>query len=205
VKLAIDPTTNTVYVTTVSDNVLVIDGATNTLAPSINVGTTTIGIAVDPATDTVYATSNGPPSVLVIDGKTKAVTAVVALGVGAPEAVAVDSSTDLVYVVNDSLNTVSVIEGGSPVAPSVSSVAPSSGPVGGGTAVTITGSGFIPASTVVVGEGRGPPRGRLGDRVSGGRPFPVWFFEVDGETIGGATARTLVDLLEVALGIDTDH
>ncbi|MDA8357066.1 MAG: CoA pyrophosphatase [Actinomycetota bacterium] len=54
-------------------------------------------------------------------------------------------------------------------------------------------------------EERWPPRGPLGDRVSGGRPFPVWFFEVDGETIWGATARILVDLLEVALGIDTDH
>jgi 8-oxo-dGTP pyrophosphatase MutT (NUDIX family) len=31
--------------------------------------------------------------------------------------------------------------------------------------------------------------------------FPVWFFEVDGETVWGATARTLVELLCAILGV----
>lgn len=31
--------------------------------------------------------------------------------------------------------------------------------------------------------------------------FPVWFFEVEGETVWGATARTLVELLCVILGV----
>jgi 8-oxo-dGTP pyrophosphatase MutT (NUDIX family) len=31
--------------------------------------------------------------------------------------------------------------------------------------------------------------------------FPVWFFEVDGETVWGATARTLVELLCSILGV----
>ncbi len=31
--------------------------------------------------------------------------------------------------------------------------------------------------------------------------FPVWFFEVDGETVWGATGRTLVELLCVVLGV----
>ena len=32
--------------------------------------------------------------------------------------------------------------------------------------------------------------------------FPVWFFEVAGETVWGATARTLVELLCLVLGVD---
>ncbi len=46
----------------------------------------------------------------------------------------------------------------------------------------------------------------VGDRPGGARPepgeFPVWFFEVAGETIWGATARTLVELLCLVLGVD---
>jgi 8-oxo-dGTP pyrophosphatase MutT (NUDIX family) len=32
--------------------------------------------------------------------------------------------------------------------------------------------------------------------------FPVWFFDVAGETVWGATARTLVELLCLVLGVD---
>ncbi len=32
--------------------------------------------------------------------------------------------------------------------------------------------------------------------------FPVWFFEVAGETVWGATARTLVELICLVLGVD---
>jgi 8-oxo-dGTP pyrophosphatase MutT (NUDIX family) len=42
------------------------------------------------------------------------------------------------------------------------------------------------------------------DRPSEPRPpgeFPVWFFEVAGETVWGATARTLVELLCLVLGV----
>ncbi len=40
--------------------------------------------------------------------------------------------------------------------------------------------------------GTGPPPGE----------FPVWFFDVAGETVWGATARTLVELLCLVLGVD---
>ena len=36
-------------------------------------------------------------------------------------------------------------------------------------------------------------------RVAGGRKFPVWFFEVSGEMIWGATARMIHELLRVVL------
>ena len=37
--------------------------------------------------------------------------------------------------------------------------------------------------------------------VPGGE-FPVWFFDVAGETVWGATARTLMELLCLVLGVD---
>jgi hypothetical protein len=39
--------------------------------------------------------------------------------------------------------------------PAITSVSPSSGPAAGGTAITITGVGFAPGSTVVIGQGSG--------------------------------------------------
>jgi 8-oxo-dGTP pyrophosphatase MutT (NUDIX family) len=42
-------------------------------------------------------------------------------------------------------------------------------------------------------EGRGP--------TVGGEPFPVWFFELPDDTVWGATARMLVDLLRLVLQV----
>jgi 8-oxo-dGTP pyrophosphatase MutT (NUDIX family) len=41
--------------------------------------------------------------------------------------------------------------------------------------------------------GRGP--------TAGGEPFPVWFFELPDDTVWGATARMLVDLLRLILDV----
>jgi len=38
--------------------------------------------------------------------------------------------------------------------------------------------------------------------VPGRDHFPLWFFEVSGEMIWGATGRLLVDLLALALGVE---
>ena len=40
--------------------------------------------------------------------------------------------------------------------PTVSNVSPNSGPTAGGTSITITGTGFLPGATVVIGQGDGP-------------------------------------------------
>jgi hypothetical protein len=40
--------------------------------------------------------------------------------------------------------------------PTVSSVTPNTGPVGGGTPITITGTGFLTGATVEIGQGGGP-------------------------------------------------
>ena len=43
--------------------------------------------------------------------------------------------------------------------------------------------------------------GRVGATGVPDGEFPVWFFEVDGETVWGATARILVELLCLVLGV----
>jgi 8-oxo-dGTP pyrophosphatase MutT (NUDIX family) len=43
--------------------------------------------------------------------------------------------------------------------------------------------------------------GRVGVSGVPGGEFPVWFFEVAGETVWGATARTLVELLCLVLDV----
>jgi hypothetical protein len=49
--------------------------------------------------------------------------------------------------------------------PSVVSVSPSSGPLGGGTVITITGRGFIAGATVKIGQGFGTGAGAIVARV----------------------------------------
>ena len=45
--------------------------------------------------------------------------------------------------------------------PIVSAVSPKSGPTSGGTAITITGTGFVPGATVVIGQGNGAGTGAI--------------------------------------------
>ena len=45
------------------------------------------------------------------------------------------------------------------------------------------------------------PPGRSGQPARPGSEFPVWFFEVAGEMVWGVTARTLVELVCLVLGV----
>jgi YVTN family beta-propeller protein len=113
---AVDPTTHTVYVVNtlpvgapgygVPGTVSVIDGATNTVTSTLNVGVFPSAVAVDPTTHTVYVASLD--GVSVIDGTHSTVIADVPIG-GFPAGVAVDAGTQTVYVLNGN-NTVSVID-----------------------------------------------------------------------------------------------
>jgi IPT/TIG domain len=47
------------------------------------------------------------------------------------------------------------------VTPTVSAVSPNSGPLTGGTAITITGTGFVSGATVVIGQGSGSGAGAI--------------------------------------------
>src|SRR5579872_3072501 len=62
--VAVNPTTNTIYVTNLlSNNVSVINGATNLVTATIAVGTSPNGIAVDPKTNVIYVAHSGGSTV----------------------------------------------------------------------------------------------------------------------------------------------
>jgi YVTN family beta-propeller protein len=107
--VAVDPSTDTVYVTNYSGNtVSAIDGATNTV--TVTVGGAPAGDGVDPSTDTVYVANADSNTVSVINVATNAVTATITVD-SDPEGVGVNLATDTVYVANARSATVSVING----------------------------------------------------------------------------------------------
>jgi YVTN family beta-propeller protein len=129
VSIAIDESTNTIYVTNFDDGtVSVIDGATCdaivttgcTANPlTVLVGGSPEGIAFDSASGTLYVADTGDNKVLVIDAKTcnarvatgcTQTPATIAVG-KKPRGMAIDVATDTVYVANYGDHTVSVING----------------------------------------------------------------------------------------------
>ena len=109
--IAVDPTTNSVYVANASDNsVSVIDGATNTVTATIDVGSPPNSVAVNPVTNTVYVVNGVDNSVSAIDGATNTVTATIGVGSG-PVSVAVNPIANTAYTANWNDKSVSVING----------------------------------------------------------------------------------------------
>ena len=109
--VAVNPSTNTVYVTNYSGHsVSVINGSNNHVRSTVTVGTNPIGVAVNPSTNTVYVTNVFGDSVSVINGSNNHVKSTVTVGTH-PHGVAVNPSTNTVYVTNESGNSVSVING----------------------------------------------------------------------------------------------
>jgi YVTN family beta-propeller protein len=107
--VAVNPVTNKIYVTNRdSDNVMVIDGATNATT-NVSAGDDPIAVAVNPVTNKVYVANKLSNTVTVLDGATNATTTVSA-GIS-PEAVAVNPVTNKVYVANELGDTMTVIDG----------------------------------------------------------------------------------------------
>ena len=72
--VAVNPTTNTVYVTNNADNnVSVINGSTNIVTATVPVGSIAVGVAVSPPTKTIYVVNFSSNSVSVINGSTNTV------------------------------------------------------------------------------------------------------------------------------------
>ncbi len=92
-----------------SNNVSVIDTATNNVTATVNVGNHPYGVAVKPDGTRVYVTNSGSNNVSVIDTATNNVTASVSAG-NIPWGVAVNPEGTKVYVTNNGGNTVSVID-----------------------------------------------------------------------------------------------
>jgi YVTN family beta-propeller protein len=100
--------TNQIYVTnTASNNVTVIDGATNSTT-TVSAGTSPYALAINPVTNKIYvADLEGNINVTVIDGATNT-TATVRAG-SEPYAVAVNPVTNQIYAANQYSNNVTVI------------------------------------------------------------------------------------------------
>ena len=108
---AVNPVTNKIYVVNRnSNNVTVIDGATNTVTATVTVGTTPVYVGVNTVTNKIYVSNATSNNVTVIDGSTNTATATVTTG-GNPDAVVINPVTNKIYVANQGGNNVTVIDG----------------------------------------------------------------------------------------------
>jgi YVTN family beta-propeller protein len=111
--VAINSAGSRVYVTNLSsNNVSVLDTASNTVTVTVAVGRNPVGVAVNPAGTRVYVANNGSNTVSVLDTASNTVTATAAVGIN-PAGVGVDPTGTRVYVANQNGNNVSVIDTGS--------------------------------------------------------------------------------------------
>jgi len=137
--IAYDPSNGYLYVTNgwfgfyggewwyYTNNVTVINGATNTVIANISVGEGPYGILYDPSNGYIYVTNTAQNNVSVIDGANN--TLIASINVGAyPEGLAYDPSNGCVYVANAGSNTVSVINGANNTV--IATIAVGSYPVG---------------------------------------------------------------------------
>jgi len=109
--VAVNQTTNVIYASNLnSNNVSVIDGATNSVVATVPVGTAPAGLDVNSTTNVVYVVNSEGNSVSVIDGSTNIVTATIT-GMSNPYSLAVNSATNQIFVANGDGNDVSVIDG----------------------------------------------------------------------------------------------
>jgi YVTN family beta-propeller protein len=110
--IAINPTTNKIYVTT-SGGIAIIDGSINSVVDNIALGHQAYSVAVNPVTNKIYAASLG--IIEVIDGSTNSVIASLPQRAASANALDVNPTTNLVYATHSASrgdgNYVSVIDG----------------------------------------------------------------------------------------------
>jgi YVTN family beta-propeller protein len=120
-SMAVNPATNKVYVVNnISNNVTVIDGATNATT-TVGVGTNPVAVAVNPVTDKIYVVNFNSNNITVIDGATNATTTLADPGAVGPVRVAVNPVTNKFYVTNVCCSTVTVIDGSTNMTTTVTS------------------------------------------------------------------------------------
>jgi YVTN family beta-propeller protein len=112
VAVALNPVTNTVYIANVnSNNITVLDGATNTVTATLASGIGPDAVGVNPVTNRIYVANNLSSTVTVVDGATNSIGIVTDPNAQFPKAVAVNPATDKIYVVNKASNNVTVFTG----------------------------------------------------------------------------------------------
>jgi YVTN family beta-propeller protein len=116
--VAVNPVTNKIYIANSgSNNVTVVDGATNTFTTITDIhATTPVAIAVNSLTNMVYVANSGSNNVSVFSGAVGSTPATyvttITNGNGlAPSAIAVDANLNQVYVANSNSGNISIING----------------------------------------------------------------------------------------------
>ena len=110
-QVAFDPTNGYIYVTNYeSDNVSVINGSTNNVISTVDVGSYPQRAAFDSANGYVYVTNSLSNNVSVINGSSNKLISTVDVG-SYPHGVAFDPSNGYIYVTNYESDNVSVING----------------------------------------------------------------------------------------------
>ncbi|MCX6844594.1 MAG: YncE family protein, partial [candidate division WOR-3 bacterium] len=93
-----------------SDNVTVIDGATNGVIATVAVGTSPCALCYNPTNNKVYCANRYSDNMTVIDGATNSVIATVAAG-DLPQALCYNPTADKVYCSNGGVANVTVVDG----------------------------------------------------------------------------------------------
>jgi DNA-binding beta-propeller fold protein YncE len=116
--MVVDTATNRIYVSLREDGVVaVVDGATNTVRGTINLGSGSDpkGLALDQARHLLYVTRSNPDGLTVVDtsaGTVGSITTTITAGMGAdPYEVAYNPNTRRLYVINNNFRAVTVIDG----------------------------------------------------------------------------------------------
>ena len=107
--ISFDSNNGYLYVTnSVSNNVSVINGSTNTIVNTISVGIDPRGISFDSNNGYLYVTNSGSNNVSVINATTNSVSSNIIVGV-CPTGISLDSDNGYIYVLNFNSQTLSVI------------------------------------------------------------------------------------------------
>lgn len=178
VSVAVNPTTNTIYVANLGDGSIdVINGATSTVTAGLfgvatpskvdSGGGGLEAVAVNPSTNTVYAsTDSGTGGIKVINGATNIPITFIALSTYDPTGIAINPTTNTIYATNVDINRVWVINGGTnTVGPTIPvggpsnhvAVNPNTNTIyvayfGGSTLSAINGATNTPITTVPIGS-----------------------------------------------------
>ena len=111
--VAVNPSTNTVYVADSNSNTTsIIDGKTNSVVKTVKVGYFPSDVAVNPNTNMVYVVNRGDYSISVINGNTNTVVKNIIVGVSTwsvdinPNTNMIYAVADKVFIINGNTNTV---------------------------------------------------------------------------------------------------
>ena len=109
-EIAVNTSTNTIYVANHDNTISVIDGANNSLIDVIDTVSSPRGIAVNPVTNTVYVSNFEESTLSIIDGSKNIEMDTINVG-NSPRGVAVNPTTNTIFVTSTLDNTLSIIDG----------------------------------------------------------------------------------------------